>query len=308
MTGADFTAEEATALRDAAHAEPGQAIETVSLAASDRHARRRLPQVQKCLAVLRESVRVAMTQHLRMACVVDAQPLQLSGPMVMQEEAKGWLLAARLLDADNEMVAALGVSPRLGFHLIELAYGAPNVPARTLPTRTRLTLVERETLWPAIYAFAQDLSRALGLPQSTRTEPMGFPTELGALPTSESGVVQTLAVALGEHQVSLSLVLTPKGLEALGAQHEAAHTGGLEAAADAMVQHLAAADVTVVANLGTTQMAVSALADLQVGQTLWLDKTPRDPVDVLVEGQHKFNAMPMQRAGAVGVQITSRTP
>jgi flagellar motor switch protein FliM len=41
---------------------------------------------------------------------------------------------------------------------------------------------------------------------------------------------------------------------------------------------------------------------------IWLDKTPRDPVDVLVEGQHKFLAMPMQREGAVGVQILTRTP
>lgn len=307
MTGADFTQEEATALREAAHAAPGATAQTVSLAASDRHARRRLPDVQRCMAVLQENVRVAMTQHLRTACVVDAQPLQLSGPMVMQDEAKTWLMAARILDAEGELVAALGVSPRLGFHLIELAYGAPNVPARTLPSRTRLTLVERETLWPAILGFAQDLARALALPRGGRTEPTGFPTELGDLPTGESGVVQAMGVTLGEHPVTLGVVVTPKGLEGLGVQHDQAQGNPLDAAA-AMVQHVAAADVSVVANLGTTHLAVAELADLQVGQTLWLDKTPRDPVDVLVEGQHKFNAMPMQRAGAVGVQITSRTP
>jgi flagellar motor switch protein FliM len=267
--------------------------------------------VEKSLKVVRERMRVLMTQTLKAPCVVDAEPLQLSGPMAMRDTAKSWLMGALIKQPTGETLAAVGVNARLGFHLIELAYGAPNVPAKVLPTRDRLTLVERETLWPAVLTMAQEACAVLGLGGSAaiHIDPTGYPTELGALMTDESGVVQDMSFKLGEHPATISFVLTPKALDALsGVKDKKSAQEATAAAHDAMVAHLTDAEVTLVAHLGSTKIAMSELASLSLGKIIWLNKTPRDPVDVLVEGQHKFSAMPMQREGAVGVQILTRTP
>lgn len=311
MSDTRFTLEEAQALRQASEGEFQPSAERVVLAASDKQAKRNLPMLEKSMKTVKERMRVMMTHTLKSPCVVEAEPLQLSGPMAMADCLKTWLMGALIKQPTGETLAAVGVSPRLGFHLIELAYGAPNVPARVLPTRDRLTLVERETLWPALLTIAQELCQALGLGRSpaVHIDPTGYPTELGPLATEESGVVQEMSLKLGEYTAGLGFVITPKALDALKSAQEPKNAGqAAQEALAAMAAHLGDAEVTLVAHLGTTQIPMSDVASLAPGKMIWLDKTPRDPVDVLVEGQHKFLAMPMQRAGAVGVQILTRTP
>lgn len=311
MSDTRFTLEEAQALRQASEGDFGPAAERVVLAASDKQAKRHLPMLEKSMKTVKERMRVMMTQTLKEPCVVEAEPLQLSGPMVMADSLRAWLMGALIKQPTGETLAAVGVSPRLGFHLIELAYGAPNVPARVLPSRDRLTLVERETLWPYLLTIAQELCAALGLGRApaVHIEPTGYPTELGPLATEESGVVQEMSLKLGEYTAGLGFIVTPKALDALRAAQQPKPEGeAVREALESMVAHLSDAEVTVVVHLGATKIPMSDVASLAPGKMIWLDKTPRDPVDVLVEGQHKFLAMPMQRAGAVGVQILTRTP
>ena len=311
MSDAHFTFEEAAALRQATEAGVKATPERVALAASDKQVKRYLPVLEKSLKVVKERIRVQLTQALKAPCGVEAEPLQLSGPMAMRDALKGWLMGALIKQPTGETLAAVGVSPRLGFHLIELAYGAPNVPAKVLPTRDRLTLVERETLWPAVLTMAQELCQKLnlGAAAAAHIEPTGYPTELGQLATDESGVVQELTLKLGEYPATISFVMTPKALEGLRGDKEPRPDGEPgQSSQEAMAAHLSDAEVTLVAHLGKTKLPMSDIAALAPGKTIWLDKTPRDPVDVLVEGQHKFLAMPMQREGAVGVQILTRTP
>lgn len=309
MSDTRFTLEEAQALRQASEADMGPSAERVVLAASDKQAKRHLPLLEKSMKVVKERMRVMMTQTLKSPCVVEAEPLQLAGPKTMGDLLKTWLMGALIKQPTGETLAAVGVSPRLGFHLIELAYGAPNVPAKVLPTRDRLTLVERETLWPALLSMAQELCQALDLGRSPaiHIDPTGYPTELGPLATEESGVLQEMSLKLGEYAAGFGFVITPKALDALRGAHEVKPEAqvALEAHA-AMMSHLSDAEVTLVAYLGASKISMSEVASLAPGKMIWLDKTPRDPVDVLVEGQHKFLAMPMQRAGAVGVQILTR--
>jgi flagellar motor switch protein FliM len=309
VSDAHFTFEEAAALRQATEAGVKATPERVALAASDKQAKRYLPVLEKSLKVLKESIRVQLTQALKAPCGVEAEPLQLSGPMAMRDALKGWLMGALIKQPTGETLAAVGVSPRLGFHLIELAYGAPNVPAKVLPSRDRLTLVERETLWPAVLTMAQELCQKLnlGAAPAVHIDPTGYPTELGQLATDESGVVQELTLKLGEYPATLSFVITPKALDGLRGDKEPRADAAL-GPQEAMAAHLGDAEVTLVAHLGKTKLPMSDIAALSPGKMIWLDKTPRDPVDVLVEGQHKFLAMPMQREGAVGVQILTRTP
>jgi flagellar motor switch/type III secretory pathway protein FliN len=310
VTGANFTLEEATALRDATEAASAQGPQRATLAAADRQARRALPLTEKGLNVVRERLRKLLGQTLKASCVLEGQPLSACGPMGMQDEMRQWVMGAVVKDRAGEILAAIGVSPRLGFHLIELAYGAPNVPAKVVPVRDRLTLVERETLWPAILEMALETCVVLqiGEPPVVHIEPTGYPIELGKLPTQESGIVQQMQLKMGEHLAGLGVMLTPKALDILWAS---AHAEGQEHAQHEahtqLVAHLGEAEVCVVAHLGRTSLTMGDVANFAVGKTIWLDKTPRDPVDVSVEGQPKFLAMPMQRAGAVGVQILSRT-
>ena len=305
-----LTPEEATALRDAADGALRGQAQQVQLAASDRHARRHLPLLKEKMALLLSGTKAVVVRQLRRPCQVTSTPPELAGPMAMGEQAQGWIVGAAVRTAtDADPVAWLGFPPVLAFHLIEVAFGAPGVISKSWPQRDFLTPLEKETVWPVVEACARAMVRAFGLDVTgqVRISPLPYPVALEGLSEQESGVSFRAQLRLGEDVCEVGFALTPKALDLL---HEAAAGEAvgnkLERAATNMLAHLGQSEVQLLANLGTTQLTVRALTELQAGQMIWLDKVKSSPIDVLVEGQLKFTAMPMQRAGAVGVQIVSR--
>lgn len=311
MTDSALTPEETEALRAAADGALRAEAAEVQLAASDRHAKRALPMLKERMTPLLHGTKAVVVRLLRRPCQLTASSLDVLGPMALGKEAMGWLLGAAVtVGAGTEPLAWVGLPPGFAFHLVEVAFGAPPAVSKTFPKRDYPTPLEHETLWPALEAFARALVRALGLEQQAtlRVAPMPHPMSLEHYAGEESGVAFRAEVRLGEERVEVGYLLAPKLLDML----HAAALGGDEAgsrdrAANNMLAHLAGSEVTLVANLGSTQVTVATLSELRVGQMIWLDRVKSTPIDVTVEGQPKFTAMPMQRAGALGVQIVSRT-
>lgn len=310
MSDGALTPEESAALRAAADGAVRATAADVQLAASDRHARRALPMLKEKMTPLLHGTKAVVVRLLRRPCQVTASPLEIAGPMAMQKEAASWLLGAVITSGQEaEPLAWVGLPPMLGYHLIEIAFGAPPVVSKTYLKRDFVTPLEHDTLWPSLESFARSLVRSLGLEHqpALRIAPLAYPIVLDNHDSQESGVSFHAELRLGEELCEVSFLLAPKALDVM----HAAALGGDDAdkrerAANNMLAHLAGSEVTLVANLGTTEVTVATLAELGVGQMIWLDRVKSTPVDVVVEGQPKFTAMPMQRAGALGVQIVSR--
>jgi flagellar motor switch protein FliM len=306
---AGLSEEEVAALREAVAPEAPSA-QTASLGGGDRKARRKLPILERESVAFVEFVRRMMGRELRGACPVKLLDMELAGQLGMQHEAQTWLLGAALTLPDGPPLAYLGVSPRLGFHLIELAYGAPSTPAKSLPPRLRLTKVEKQTLFPSLEMLMGGLAKTL-LPQdfeAARIEQLATPPELEAGPTTEAGVVTALELTLGEESVRIGICLTPRALERLsdGTVLAEDEEEVVQSPLARMRAHVEATEVMVVVDLGHAQVSVNTLASMNAGTVIWLDHVQSDPLVVCVEGNPKFLATPMQRAGAVGVKIVKR--
>ena len=311
MTDSALTPEEAEALRAAADGAVRSGAAEVQLAASDRHAKRALPMLKEKVTPLLHGTKGVVVRLLRRPCQATASALEISGPMAMNKEATGWLLGAAITHGPaREPLAWVGLPPLLAFHLVEVAFGAPAVVSKVWPARDYPTPLEHDTIWPSVEAFTRTFVRAIGFENvaGLRIAPMPHPMVLENYATEESGVSFRAELRLGEEACEVGYLLTPKALDIL---HAAALGGDDEdkrgRAESHMLAHLSGSEVTLVANLGSTEVTVATLADLRVGQMIWLDRVKSTPIDVTVEGQQKFTAMPMQRAGALGVQIVSRT-
>lgn len=310
MSDASLSPTEIEALRDATREQGGVSVDTVELAASDRQAKRRLPALRSKLDVVLKRNRQALSRALHVNVECSWAPVELAGPMAMAQEVTDALMGAIIrLKANQEPLAWVALPPAMAFHLIEVAFGGPACVPGPQPQRVQLTPLERDTLWPFLQDAAQALIAGLSLELAGALEvvPTGYPVRFGGLRTQESGVVLHVLTPLGSTEGRLNIVLAPKALEftdapASGAQRAAR----LESAADAMLLHVSEAQVLLVATLGTTSVSVGELMDLQVGQMIWLEHSQTQPIEISIEGHPKFTAMPMQRAGAVGVQIMER--
>jgi flagellar motor switch protein FliM len=302
--GAGLSEEEVAALREAVAPEAATA-QAASLGGGDRKARRKLPILERELATFIEFVRRTMGRELRGACTVKRTDLELAGHLAMQHEAATWLLGAALNLPDGAPLGYLGVSPRLGFHLIELAYGAPATPAKALPPRLRLTKVEKQTLFPFLEILTAGLAKAL-FPADVETSTISMlatPPELEESLTTEAGVVSAVEVSLGEEAVRIGFCLTPRALERLDDGVVVVEASAEESPQARLRAHVEATEVNIVVNLGSAPVSMNTLATLSPGAVLWLDHVQSEPLVVCVEGQPKFLATPMQRSGAVGVKI-----
>lgn len=307
-TTPDLSQEEAVALQQAIASEKNLARQ-IALGGGDRKARRKIPTLQRLLADYGEFIRINMTRELRHTCAVKVLDMELSGQLSMQHESESWLLGAGLSVASGSALAYLGVAPRLGFHLIEMAYGAPNAPAKSLPLRQRLTQVEQQTLMPVLRMLLEGLRKqvfefnedqaVIGL--------LDTPPILEDEQTTEAGIVTGFEITIGSEAVRIGLILTPRALEHID-EHAGIGTDNLDDASPAawMRAHVAATEVNVSVDLGSVHVPMHTIAGLTAGTVLWLDRIQSESLVVSVEGQPKFLATPMQRAGAVGVKIVKR--
>lgn len=304
----ELSQEEAAALKQAIASEKSLAKQ-IALAGGDRKARRKIPTLQRLLTDYGEFLRINMTRELRHTCAVKVLDMELSGHLSMQHESEVWLLGAGLFVPSGSALAYLGVSPRLGFHLIEMAYGAPNAPAKSVPTRQRLTQVEQQTLMPVLRMLLEGLRKHLFefTEEQAAIRPLETPPILEDEQTTEAGIVTGFEVTIGSEAVRIGLVLTPRALEHID-EHAGVNTEGLDDASPGawMRTHIAATEVNVSVDLGSVHVPMHTIAGLTSGTVLWLDRIQSESLVVSVEGQPKFLATPMQRAGAVGVKIVKR--
>lgn len=320
MSDAALSAEELAALRDAsqdfAATEPPEGgvagarePKPVQLAAPDRQARRRLPALEPRLPILLRAHRHIVSTEMRVSLDVAFSTPEVASPSRMAAEVTSWQYGAVLrLKEHAEPIAWIGLPYEIAFHLIEVAYGVAAGSPGPLPGRRQLTAIERETLQPFLQQVADAFSRDLHFSRIGPTELvlLPYPPKFDGLRTQESGVVLRLQIPMAQGTLPYTLVLLPKALEQVEPDEKNAVATEARVKRDQLIENVCNAEVDVAAHLGTVSVSVATLNNLRSGQVIWLEHNQSEPIELLVEGQPKFTAMPMQRAGAVGVAIVER--
>ena len=327
MSEAALSAEELAALRDAsqglandsgAHGaaagapgasdagDAGAGYKVIQLAAPDRQARRRLPALQPQLAAVMRRHRQVVSEVMRTSLDVTIAAPDVCSVAQMSAEVTAWLYGAVLrLKSHGEPIAWVGLPVELGFHLVEIAFGGVAGKPGACPPKRQLTAIEKETLWPFVLRVAETCIDELHFARMGEVEitPLTYPLSFGGLRTQEAGVRLRVDVPVQGGTLPYTMVLLPKALECLEPEGRSEAAQAKHHDAQTMVAHAAAARVEIVAKLGELQVPLSEVVRLKPGHVIWLEHNQSEPIELLVEGQVKFTAMPMQRAGAIGVAI-----
>jgi len=73
-------------------------------------------------------------------------------------------------------------------------------------------------------------------------------------------------------------------------------------------EHIRQTPIEVVAELGRASLTLNRLIDLKAGDVVRLDRDPGGTVDILIEGQPKFEAQPVVHRGNIALRVTNLHP
>jgi flagellar motor switch protein FliM len=209
----------------------------------------------------------------------------------------------------------LDINPSILYPIIDrlLGGGRETGPVARRPlTEIELRLVARITA-----LFLQELRRAwenvLSLDLAVeRVE--SNPQLVQIVPPNEVVVLISFELMLGELRGMMNLCIPFNSIERIGGKLSSNSwvTYGRRQASPASIEqvsrNLAGAVVDVVVNLAESRITTGDLVSLRVGDIITTEKDIHAPLDVLIEGQEKFRALPGAFKGRKAVQIAEQLP
>ncbi len=204
-----------------------------------------------------------------------------------------------------DLVAAMAAVDRL--------LGGTGAPPETLraPTEIELALV-RTLVGTMLAGLSEAWGRVIELQPSIRDVVLDARYVQVALRT-DPVVVIALEMALSHCSGTITLCLPYVTLEPilpkLNAQlwFASARRGGA-VKTEQIRQSLETVTVDLKVELGGASVTLQELLDLDVGNVVLLDRSTREPVDVLIGGMRKFLARPGLMGKRMAVQITDKAP
>jgi flagellar motor switch protein FliM len=280
--------------------------EPVDLLAGDRWLRQLIPLLIPGNARLSDALRKVFTSVLRTKVEVCDEPVEIvSGRGLTRLTAMAAaLVVLRVQTPETRAHGVLAIDPTLTFTIIQRLFGG-SLAGQTPPQRPPTNL-ERRMLLRALEPVIREMNGVLEPQGYFSFQVAGIEPRLDLVPGISADLTLVhvpLTLALGERFASMSLFLPSECVEPLRSrilpEVDSARAADLP-------RVLSRAPVTVAVELGTIEMTLRAVLELEVGQILRLDRHPNDELPVLVEGVPKFRALPVHDAGAVGIEITSR--
>jgi flagellar motor switch protein FliM len=297
--------EERDALRAEVQRNSGSA-DNLHLGSGDQAARRLLPTLERRFTALCERARAVFGKELGNLPDIGESTMNLVTTTLSDIVAE-LVPPTEVALPEFGMLAYIGFNDVLATQLVEAAYGAErdaDAEVSVAPPRTKITEVERQTLLSTLDVLSAALGdivfAAKGKPLTLKMLPM--PAESVKLTSAKPAVVLCHSFKVYNQEARLTIVLLPSAVDLLNT----AETSSVTSPASMMAHHVEQTEVLVMALLGTTHLPLNDIASLQPGNMIWLDRTKSDHVAVLVEGETKFLADPVQRGGVIGIEILSR--
>jgi flagellar motor switch protein FliM len=299
MTSTVLTHEELAALREETRRDAG--TQDLDLTGVERAQRQNMTQLDRALTRLAASTQLELSRVLRIACEATPTPPEIVASTALRHLLDRNPVTVPLM-IDGEHAGWLGVPGELCFCLVERSFGGRMPTAEEegeewQPGRTRLTTLEKRTVWPLLEALVAGLAGSLteeDTPVTVGTAPDGPEPELPEVSEALAGGVE-VDVAGTHYRLELVLVASYRSKKT-----SAAGDGSVGMSLRAQVKR---ARVEVTSELGSIDVSVGELLSLKPGDVLRLDRSQSDPLLVFVEAVPKFLARPLHRKGCFALQI-----
>lgn len=296
-------------MEDPQHAEPVAPSRPLSIGRSEQGALAGI----KTLAVIEERVALLLSQQLesvlQTAVSVHAEPAELIkwGETETRLEDPGChaLLEVEAMGGH----AVISIEHALFFTMLEQLFGGKKTPVPGTP-RPRLSSIEERVIKRVLRLFAQSMEQAWKpvMPIHMNTLRVDTrPSNVAITSLEEAVVFSTYTLTIGELTGHIHVTIPKVNLWRF---KEQLSSGRYEVTLDPeegcrlhLEQSLRQVNVQVTAELGRTFMKLSALAALEPGQVLRLDRSPDMSTIVQVNGQPKFLARTCVKHGNLAVEL-----
>jgi flagellar motor switch protein FliM len=199
--------------------------------------------------------------------------------------------------------------PKLSFSMLEIMLGASS-DIDTLELDRQLTTIELNILKTPMDDACVDIDKAFSQLLETKTQLVKLennPRLVSIVEPEGEVIVATLLVKAGQYSGEIHMVfpfatLEPlrellKELLSLSSQNKSSWQEIIE-------EQLQDMPVTVIAQSGTIDLSVEDVLGLQVGDILNLSYDPNSPVQVMVENNPKYYAVPGTHNGKKAISLT----
>jgi flagellar motor switch protein FliM len=306
MSSSVLTAEELAALREGAPAGDRKVAEDFDLTSGDRMLRKAVHLIERGLLRFTDAIETTMGQALRVPCDIEPQPHEIVGGSTVSRAISQAGLVAGLVREGGSLLGWIALPTELCFAIVERSFGGrPSALGQIKPPRSRLTKVEKYTVWPHLEQLAAAVGPALAprgdLAVIAEMPPAGTPEPPEGI---DSAISTTVTVTFASNHSFVAILLLPQIAETLSGRG----TPTPKPCRGWLSHHLGRASVEVFSVLGLGELTVSGLLALRPGDVLRLDRSQSDLLPLAVENVPKFLGRPIHRNGSFAIEIQTEIP
>ncbi len=287
-------------------------VQVYDLANQERIIRGRMPTLEIINQKLARQLRAALSGALRRVVDVNALNVDLVkfGEFLKTLPVPTSMHVFRMLPLRGG--ALLVIESKLVFALIDSFFGGPgsafvkvegrdftSIESHMINRVVSLVFAEMETAWEPVEPIVPELERSEVNPQF-----------VGIVPPSDIVVITPFEVEMDEARGNMTVCIPYSTLEPIRAKLNAAfQSERLEldhSWLKRILRQIEEVEVEASVELGSTQITVQTLLDLQTGDIIRLDQDRDSELIVRVEGVPKFTGLPRVVKQKKAVEIVSR--
>ncbi|MCA0988917.1 flagellar motor switch protein FliM [Guptibacillus algicola] len=204
----------------------------------------------------------------------------------------------------------LEVSPDLAFAMLDRMLGGMGLQPDKLSHLTEIETMVMERIFSKILESFQDAWNSVLKLNTELKELEVNPHFLQIVSPNETVVTVTINVSVGDVEGTIRVCLPHVVLEPIMPRLSAHHwlsnqkkdPEPLES--EALQKRLRKTDLTIVAELGNSEVTIEEFLNLEIGDVIRLNENVSDPLTVKVDDQEKFQGYPGTSKGRMAIQIT----
>lgn len=269
----------------------------------------RLPNFDIILDNFAQNLGISLTNHLQRNFSITRTSMDSSHFLDFLLEHKDVGAIAVLDVSPLKQGALILIDAHMCFSMVEVLLGAsPEI--EPLKLERKLTSIELKVVASIISKGCDDLNRSFSqlIELDSTLLKIESNSRLVSITDPDAEIlVGTFAISVGEISGEMKIVFPVATLDPLkdGLKDLLNVSKSKKGLWTEILEHeVTGIMAEITAQSGTVTMSVNQILDLQVGDILFLDYNPNDPLKVLVEDEHKFYAIPGTHSGKKAINIT----
>ena len=269
----------------------------------------RLPNFDIILDNFSQNFAITLTNHLQRTFNIERTQIDTAHFLDFLLENKDVGAIAVIDVAPLKHGALILIDPQLCFTMVEVMLGA-STEIEHLQLERKLTSIELKIIHAIISKGCDDLNRAFAPMINLNSSLLKVESNSRLVSITEADaeiLVGSFNVNMGEVQGQMRMVFPIATLDPLREELKEmlnVNKGKYGLWSDILEDEISNISTELVARSGILNMTVNDILDLEAGDTLFLDYNPNSPLQILIENQHKFYAIPRTHNGKKAINIT----